>query len=171
MIDRLERQLVLVNRAALMVILAAMVLVTFVNVILRYSGTNSFLWGEEVGRHLMIWLTFVGGGLALRAGAHIGVDTLERWAPATGGRAVRALIALVMLILFVGLMVEGIDYSWRTRFQTSAALQISMAWVYAGMPVGCLLMIAHLGLVARRYVLGQPIESEDSLDKDLASAF
>ena len=75
-----------------------------------------------------------------------------------------------MLMLFVALMLEGVDYAWRTRFQTSAALQISMAWVYAGMPVGCLLMIAHLGLVARRYVLGQPIESEDSLDKDLASA-
>jgi len=170
MIDLLERRLVHANRAALMVMLVAMVLVTFVNVILRYSGSNSFLWGEEVGRHLMIWLAFVGGGLALRAGAHIGVDTLERWVPATAGRVVRILIALVMLMLFVALMVEGVDYAWRTRFQTSAALQISMAWVYAGMPVGCLLMIAHLGLVARRYVLGQPIESEDSLDKDLAAA-
>lgn len=158
------------NRALMMIILAAMVVVTFVNVILRYSGENSFLWGEEVARHLMIWLAFVGSGMTLRAGAHIGIDTLEQRLPAPAGRAVRTLIAVIMLMLFVALMLEGVDYAWRTRFQTSAALQISMAWVYAGMPVGCLLMIAHLGLVARRYVLGQPIESEDSLDKDLASA-
>ena len=158
------------NRALMMIILAAMVVVTFVNVILRYSGENSFLWGEEVARHLMIWLAFVGSGMTLRAGAHIGIDTLEQRLPAPAGRAVRTLIAVIILMLFVALMLEGVDYAWRTRFQTSAALQISMAWVYAGMPVGCLLMIAHLGLVARRYVLGQPIESEDSLDKDLASA-
>ncbi len=158
------------NRALMMIILAAMVVVTFVNVILRYSGENSFLWGEEVARHLMIWLAFVGSGMTLRAGAHIGIDTLEQRLPAPAGRAVRTLIAVIMLMLFVALMLEGVDYAWRTRFQTAAALQISMAWVYAGMPVGCLLMIAHLGLVARRYVLGQPIESEDSLDKDLASA-
>ena len=158
------------NRALMMIILAAMVVVTFVNVILRYSGENSFLWGEEVGRHLMIWLAFVGSGMTLRAGAHIGIDTLEQRLPAPAGRAVRTLIAVIMLMLFVALMLEGVDYAWRTRFQTSAALQISMAWVYAGMPVGCLLMIAHLCLVARRYVLGQPIESEDSLDKDLVSA-
>ncbi len=158
------------NRAVMMIILAAMVVVTFVNVILRYSGENSFLWGEEVGRHLMIWLAFVGSGMTLRAGAHIGIDMLEQRLPAPAGRAVRTLIAVIMLTLFVALMLEGVDYAWRTRFQTSAALQISMAWVYAGMPAGCLLMIAHLGLVARRYVLGQPVESEDSLDKDLVSA-
>jgi len=168
--SRLERWFVQANRAMLIALLAAMVVVIFVNVVLRYTGESSFLWGDEVGRHLMIWLTFVGGGLALRNGAHIGVDTLEQSLPARGARAVRAIIALTMLILFIVLLFEGIDYAWRTRFQASAALQISMAWVYAGMPIGCFLMIAHLGLVARRYILGEPIEHEDGVDKDLASA-
>jgi len=45
-----------------------------------------------------------------------------------------------------------------------------MAWVYAGMPIGCLLMLAHLGFVARRYVLGESIEPEDGVDRELASA-
>ena len=166
----LERRFVQANRALLIVLLAGMVVVTFVNVILRYAGESSFLWGEEVGRHLMIWLAFIGGGLGLRNGAHIGVDSLERSLPAYGGRVVRAAIALIMLVVFVALTVEGIDYAWRTRFQASAALQISMAWVYAGMPIGCLLMLAHLGFVARRYVLGESIEPEDGVDRELASA-
>jgi TRAP-type C4-dicarboxylate transport system permease small subunit len=147
-----------------------MVVVTFVNVVMRYMGESSFLWGEEVGRHLMIWLTFIGGGLALRSGAHIGVDSLERSLPARAAKVVRATIALILLVLFVALMIEGIDYAWRTRFQTSAALQISMAWVYAGMPIGCLLMLAQLGFVARRYVFAEPIEHEDGVDRELASA-
>ena len=170
MLSVLERRFVHANRAVLMVLLAAMVAVTFVNVVMRYAGESSFLWGEEVGRHLMIWLAFVGSGLALRSGAHIGVDSLERSLPARVARVVRAAIALILLVLFVALMVEGIDYAWRTRFQASAALQVSMAWVYAGMPIGCLLMLAHLGFIARRYVLGAPIEHEDGVDRELASA-
>ena len=166
----LERRFVQANRALLIVLLAAMVLVTFVNVVMRYAGESSFLWGEEVGRHLMIWLAFVGSGLALRNGAHIGVDSLERSLPTRAARMVRAAIALILLVLFNALMIEGIDYAWRTRFQASAALQISMAWVYAGMPIGCLLMLAHLGFIARRYVLGEPIEHEDGVDRELASA-
>ncbi len=82
MLLQLERRFVQANRALLIVLLAAMVVVTFVNVVMRYVGESSFLWGEEVGRHLMIWLAFIGGGLALRSGAHIGVDSLERSLPA-----------------------------------------------------------------------------------------
>jgi len=166
----LERRFVQANRALLIVLLAAMVVVTFVNVVMRYAGESSFLWGEEVGRHLMIWLAFVGSGLALRNGAHIGVDSLERSLPPRSARMVRAAIALILLVLFVALMIEGIDYAWRTRFQASAALQISMAWVYAGMPIGCMLMLVHLGLIAQRYVLGEPIQHEDGVDRELASA-
>ena len=166
----IEHWLVWANRAVLIALLAAMVIVIFVNVVLRYTGESAFLWGEEVGRHLMIWLTFIGGGLALRNGAHIGVDSLEVSLPAGGARIVRGLIALITLVLFIALMIEGIDYAWRTRFQAAAALQFSMAWVYAGMPIGCLLMIAHLALVARRYVLGEPFEHEDGVDRELAAA-
>lgn len=170
MLTQLERRFVQANRALLIALLAAMVVVTFVNVVMRYAGESSFLWGEEVGRHLMIWLAFVGGGLALRNGAHIGVDSLERSLPSRAARIVRAAIALILLVLFVALMIEGIDYALRTRFQASAALQISMAWVYAGMPIGCLLMLAHLGFIARRYVLGEPVEHADGVDRELASA-
>ncbi|HKO67962.1 MAG TPA: TRAP transporter small permease [Burkholderiaceae bacterium] len=170
MLPGLERRFVQVNRALLIVLLAAMVVVTFVNVVMRYAGESSFLWGEEVGRHLMIWLAFVGGGLALRNGAHIGVDSLERSLPTRAATVVRAAITLILLVLFTALLFEGIDYAWRTRFQASAALQISMAWVYAGMPIGCLLMLIHLGFIARRYIIGTPIEHEDGVDRELASA-
>ena len=85
MTPQLERRFVQANRALLIMLLAAMVVVTFVNVVMRYLGESSFLWGEEVGRHLMIWLAFIGGGLALRNGAHIGVDSLERVAASARG--------------------------------------------------------------------------------------
>ncbi len=62
MLAVLERRFVQANRALLIVLLTVTVVVTFVNVFLRYAGESSFLWGEEVGRHLMIWLAFIAAG-------------------------------------------------------------------------------------------------------------
>ena len=45
----------------------------------------------------MIWLAFVGGGMALRSGAHMGVDSLERSFKRTPHACARR-NALIMLV-------------------------------------------------------------------------
>ncbi len=35
----------------------------------------------------------------------------------------------------------GINLTWRVRFQSFAAMEMSMAWAYAALPVGALLCI------------------------------
>lgn len=147
-----ERLLVQANRWLLIALLAAMVLLVFANVLLRYVAGLSLVWSEEVARHLMIWLTFAGGGLALRAGAQIGIDTLQDALPPAAARALRKLLALAMLLLFVLLAWYGLDYALRMREQSSAALGVSMFWVYAGMPAGCALLALHLLLIMRGWV-------------------
>ena len=46
-----------------------------------YSSFASFIRNQEVSRYLMIWLTFLGAGIVLRYGAHIGIDTLQERVP------------------------------------------------------------------------------------------
>ena len=165
-----ERLFVGFNRWLLIVLLAAMVVIVFANVVLRYTIGSSLVWSEEVARHLMIWMTFAGSGLALRSGAQLGIDTLQDALPANAARALRLALAIGMLLLFVLLAWYGMDYAWRTRFQTSAALGISMIYVYIGMPVGCLLMAIHLLLVLRRYVDRREFVPDDGVDHDSAAA-
>jgi TRAP-type C4-dicarboxylate transport system permease small subunit len=66
-----------VNRWLLIVILAVMSLIVFANVVLRYSTSYSIEWSEEVARHLLVWLTFIGCGPVLRYGGHIAVENLQ----------------------------------------------------------------------------------------------
>jgi len=75
-----------------------------------------------------------------------------------------------MLLLFVALAWYGVDYALRTRFQISAALGVSMMYVYIGMPVGCALLAAHLLLIARRYVRGREFANDDGVSHDAAAA-
>jgi TRAP-type C4-dicarboxylate transport system permease small subunit len=118
----------------------------------------------------MIWMTFVGSGLALRTGAQLGIDTLQNVLPPRGARWLRIALAVGMLALFVLLAWYGVDYALRTRFQISAALGISMIYVYVGMPVGCALMAIHLLLILRQYVGRGEFVTDDGVSHDSAAA-
>ena len=82
-----ERHFLAANRWALIALLAAMSVIIFVNVALRYLTSHSLEWAEEVARHMMIWLTFLGAGPVLRYGGHIAVENLQDALPARGGIA------------------------------------------------------------------------------------
>lgn len=84
------------NRWALILILGAMSVIIFTNVVLRYTTNQSIEWAEEVARHMMIWLTFLGCGPVLRYGGHIAIKNLQDSLPTRGAQAIRVLIALLI---------------------------------------------------------------------------
>jgi len=168
--DTFERALMRVNRAALVALLAAMALIIFANVVLRYTTSQSIEWAEEVARHLMIWLTFLGAGPVLRYGGHIAVDNLQDNLPHGVAVAVRLLIA-ALLFAFFGFMVwYGLQYMERTQYQLTASTQVSMAWVYAAMPVGGVLLLLHWALVLRRYVVERSFAADAHFDANASAS-
>jgi TRAP-type C4-dicarboxylate transport system permease small subunit len=149
--DRIDRALLEANRWAVIVILAAMATMVFVNVVLRFTTDRSLLWVEEASRYLMIWLTFLGCGPVLRYGAHIGIDTLKEALPRYAV-AIRAAIFLVLLGFFAFMVWVGLRYAAFAWRQTTPVLQLPIGAMYLAMPVGFALMIAHLLLMARPYL-------------------
>src|SRR5256885_9026251 len=109
MLDRFDRALLKANRWTLIVILAAMATMLFVNVVLRFTTDRSLLWVEEVSRYLLIWLTFLGGGPVLRYGGHLGIDTLEGALPRHAG-AIRAAIFAILLGFFAVMVWVGLRF-------------------------------------------------------------
>ena len=149
--DAFDRVLLRLNRWLMIVILAAMAMMVFANVALRFLTDESILWVEEVSRYLMIWLTFLGAGVVLRYGGHIGIDTLQDSFPRQAP-AIRVLI-FVLLLGFFGFMVWiGTRYAMLTWGQTTPVMQIPVGVVYLAMPVGFGLLIVHLLLMARPYI-------------------
>jgi len=168
--DTLERALMRANRAALIVLIAAMALIIFANVVLRYTTSQSIEWAEEVARHLMIWLTFLGAGPVLRYGGHIAVDNLQDSLPRAAAVALRVLIA-VLMCGFSGFMVwYGLQYMERTQYQLTASTQVSMAWVYAAMPVGGLLLLLHWLFILRGYVRERVFASDAHFDANASAS-
>ncbi len=163
MLARLDRALLQANRWAVIVILGAMATMVFGNVALRLISDRSLLWAEEASRYLMIWLTFVGSGLVLRYGGHVGIDTLQDALPRYAA-AIRAAIFVLLLAFFALMIVVGLRYAAFAWSQTTPVLQIPIGAVYLAMPVGFGLMIAHLLLMAGPYVQRRAFHADGGLE-------
>jgi TRAP-type C4-dicarboxylate transport system permease small subunit len=170
MFDRFERVLVAANRWFLILLLLAMSCIVFANVVLRYTTGDSIVWAEEVARHMMIWVTFLGAGLVLRFGGHVAIDNFHHVVGEQGAQVVRALVALSLGAFFLVEMYFSVLYVWATRFQTTAATGIPIAWIYAAMPVGFLLLFVHLLFIVRGYIGQGQYISSDEMDAESAAS-
>lgn len=160
----LERYFLAANRWLLIVMLAVMSVIIFANVVLRYTTSQSIEWAEEVARHLMIWLTFIGCGPVLRYGGHIAVENLQDALPRAAAIALRAFIALLLLALFAALAWFGVEYMDRTQYQQTPATQISFAYIYAALPIGAAMTLVHWLLIVRDYVVDRRFAADAHFD-------
>jgi TRAP-type C4-dicarboxylate transport system permease small subunit len=160
----LESWFLTANRWALIVLLAAMSMIIFANISLRYFTNESIEWAEEVARYLMVWLTFLGAGPVLRYGGHIAVENLQDSLPTAWARALRVLIALMLSGFFCFIIWYGLIYIERVQYQVTPTTQISMSWVYASMPLGGALLLIHWLLIVRDYVATRTFASDSHFD-------
>lgn len=162
-----DRILLQCNRWLVIVMLAAMAVMVFANVALRFLTDHSILWVEEASRYLMIWLTFLGSGLVLRYGGHIGIDALQERLPALAPY-IRLLVFLLLLGFFGFMVWIGTRYAMLTWGQTTPVLQVPVGLVYAAMPAGFALLIAHLLLMAAPYIRRRQFLVDTDFDPEAA---
>jgi TRAP-type transport system small permease protein len=165
MLTTLDRALLRLNRWTVIAILGAMALMVFANVALRFLTDHSILWVEEVSRYLMIWLTFLGSGIVLRYGAHIGIDTLQEHFP-RAAPAIRASIFVLLFAFFAAMVWLGMRYVLLTWGQTTPVLEIPIGAVYLAMPIGFALMMVHLLLMAAPYVRERRFLASEEFEAD-----
>jgi len=122
--------------------LALMVVLVFTNVVLRYALNSGVAVSEELSRWLFVWLTFLGGIVALHERAHLGTDILVSRLSIRGKKICLGLGHLLMLfvcwLLFKGTL-DQVKINWDA---SSAAMEVSMGLFYA-----CGLVFAVSGAV------------------------
>ena len=170
MLNRIERILVACNRWVLILLLLAMACIVFANVVLRYTTGDSIVWAEEVARHLMIWVTFLGSGLVLRFGGHVAIDNLHQAVSTRAARWLRTVVAVGIGAFCLVMTYFSILYVWATRFQTTAATDIPISFIYVAMPVGFLLMFVHLLFIVRGYIADGSYVESGEMDAEAAAS-
>jgi C4-dicarboxylate transporter DctQ subunit len=144
--DRLARW----TGIGVMVLMAAATTLVSLSVILRYLFFTGIDWGEEATRYVMIWMGFLGTSLALRKGAHAGVEMLRAALPLPIRRIVTAIAVASMLFFFTVVVYQGFVLVTEVADKESVVIPMSMAWFYLAIPVGVLLMFVQMLPIAIR---------------------
>jgi len=130
----------------LVAMLAVMVILVFLQVVMRYLFDASLSWSEEVSRYLFLWIIWMGAGLATKKNSHICLDFVTKRLPLKGQRAADFLKGIIWLAfaVFLAYISWKLTYLLFARNQLSAALRIPMGFAYASIPVGITLMVLRL---------------------------
>ena len=128
----------------LITLVVVMTVVVLLQVIYRYLLTQPLHWSEELARYLFVWISLLGAALSVQRRGHFGMDFFFRMFPDKGRRFLIFVIYLLVGAVILVLLSQGIFLVQKTAAQQSPAMEISMGWAYACLPVGALLMAIHL---------------------------
>ena len=138
-------------------LLAAMTILTFTQVVLRYVFNSGLLWALEGTTYLFAWLVLLGVSYGIRTHSHIGIDAGVKLLSMPARRAV-GLAAVALCLLFAALMLYGsYIYDYKLYRLGINAQDIPVArWVLTlCLPLGFLLLVVRLLEQAWRIASGQ----------------
>jgi TRAP-type transport system small permease protein len=131
MIDRAAAAYCKLLELLLVALMAAMVVMVFGNVVLRYGFNSGITVSEELSRWAFVWMTFLGAIIAIKDNGHLGTDMLIGKLGTTGKKICLGLAESLMLycawLIFSGSL---------TQTKINAAVEApvsgwSMGWLSA----------------------------------------
>ena len=133
-------------------IMAALALITFANVLVRYFTNASFAWTEEVSVFLMIVLAMVAGSAAVARNRHIRIEYFADSGPEARQRALAKFGAAMVALLFGLLAVLSARVLWDDvqYGETSPGIGVPQWWYTMWLPIlSVAIMGRAIGLLLR----------------------
>ena len=126
--------------------LAVSACIIFLQVIMRYVFQNSLSWSEELVRFMYIWEIWLGVSYATKRQSQLRITLLRDRLPLLGNKLVETIVMIAWFAFGLFLIVVGFSMCSQVAAlgQKSTALRIPMQYVYAGIPIGALLMNIRL---------------------------
>ena len=127
----------------LCLMVAAMVIIVFAQVIFRFVLHASLPWSEEASRYIMVWISMLGASIGIRRKGHIGIEAMVMLLSARLKKAMSVATTLLACGFFIGMIFYGIRICGVVAAQESPAMEISMAIPYASIIAGGALMLLY----------------------------
>ena len=148
-------------------LMAAIVVVPFLEIALRAAGT-SIAYLTVLVPDLFVWATFLGAILATLDGTHLGIPALRERLPRRARLRVEGLQAIAVVVFVAGVIAGSVRVlEVSIRHGDRAPLGYPAWWVELALPVGlCGMAIAAIVTVARRARSAEPttpVEADEEL--------
>jgi TRAP-type C4-dicarboxylate transport system permease small subunit len=139
----MSRAINAVAEKILLVIGTAICIILFAQVVFRYAGA-SLGWSEEISRHLLVAITFLGGTVAYKRASFIGLKGFgHRLGPAVQ-QAIVVGLQVLTLACFGLIAWFGAAYTVKAAEHTSSSLQYPMAIPFSIIPAASVVFVIHV---------------------------
>lgn len=118
-------------------------IILFIQVIARYLG-SSLSWSEEVGRYLLVAITFLGATVAYKRANFIGLKGFGAKLGPFIEQAIVRLLQLLTLACFGLITWFGTSYTIKAWDQTSTAVEMPMSIPLAVIPLAGAVFLLHV---------------------------
>lgn len=126
-------------------VLATLVLLTFLGVVWRRVFGAPFTWLEEVQLACMVWIVFASAGAAFRFGNHVAIEMIVDMMPKKIQKLFSIFISVVVVIVISYLFVQSIGFIqlFMKSGRSTPMLGIPYTLIYGIAPVSFFLMILN----------------------------
>jgi C4-dicarboxylate transporter DctQ subunit len=130
------------ERFLLSSLLAAMIILVLTQIILRNVFHSGIGGGVEIVRHLVLWIAFVGAGLATREGRHVKIDMASRILSTRGRKIADIISTLFSVVVCTILFVASCKFVYMdyTSAGVASFLNVPLWIMEAIIPVGYLIV-------------------------------
>lgn len=127
-------------------LLAAIVVLIFANVIMRYVFNASLSWGEELTLWLFVWFVWIGVSYAFQTEEHVRITFLRDRFPASLSYKIDFIVGLLVLGFLGAIVFEAVKLIQMpfVLSQKSVVLGFPIAMLYASAPVGATLSMVRV---------------------------
>jgi len=97
--EKADEVIAKVEQTLIVTFLSFMIVVAFLQIVLRNFFSTGLDWGDSFLRNLVLWIGFIGATLATKEGKHINIDIVSRWLPSLGRNIVMLLTHLFSFLV------------------------------------------------------------------------
>ena len=140
----LDRFFYRIEYALLVLFLGSMVILAFMQVVLRNFFGTGVIWADTIVRHLVLWSGFVGAALATSEERHISIDALTKFLSPHVKRIVLVITSLFAAVVCTFLASAAWTYLLEERANGGDLVLSIPTWVaLLIIPVGYILLAFH----------------------------
>ncbi len=115
-----------------------------VQIILRLFFKSPLSFTEEISRYSFVWMVFLGLSYATKYSKHIRIDWFVTKLPAKAQVVIEFFIDILTLLVFLWILIKGIEYVDYSSISRTYALNISKSYVVLILPLCGALMIIRV---------------------------
>tara|TARA_E500000331_G_C17114866_1_gene651279 strand:+ start:19 stop:492 length:474 start_codon:yes stop_codon:yes gene_type:complete len=128
----------------LCVLIGALSIITFSQVVARYVFEAPLSWSEELARFLLLWLAMLSSAYAFKIKSHFALQFVTKIVPSKIQKLISVLVPLLVISFLSGFVFYSIKFVLGVKGHLAPALQIPMEIPYSSSIAGSSLMLYYV---------------------------